>query len=311
MFYKIFIKDWDEIKAISKNSFHFDFRGHSEREWELKPTLERAANKFLMDYSNMFGHEHLILREFKSVARQYLNHVPDSNNFIEWMALLQHHGAPTRLLDFTYSIYIAAFFAFETATNDSAIWAVNRYQLDDLLIQKMENDPNWEMRNLILHDYTIDIANKLLDHENKTVVQTVEKNILENKNIIFTVKPDNRNERQSLQNSVFLMPSTIDVSFQDILIKQFNFDFDSLAEENAKTISMEELINNKLSYNTCIFKLIIPRQVCLDGLHDLRNMNINAATLFPGIDGQARSLNYIMRSLEDSMLRINNAKMEK
>lgn len=305
MFYKIFINDWDEIKSLSKKSFHFDFRGHTEKEWELKPTLERAADKFLMDYSQLFGQEHLILREFKSVSRQYLNHVPEPNNYIEWMALLQHYGAPTRLLDFTYSIYIAAFFAFESATNESAIWAINRYQLNDLLIQKMNNDPDWEMRNLVLHDYTIDVANKILDHENKRVVETVHKKLLENKNIVFTVKPDTRNIRQSIQKSVFLMPSTVKRSFQDILIEQFNFKFDSLSEENAETISFEELLENKLNYNTCLFKLIIPRKVCVEGLYDLRNMNINAATLFPGLDGQARSLNLIMRNMEDSNMRVS------
>lgn len=136
MFYKSIIKNWDEIKAISKNSYHFDFRGHAERSWELKPTLERAADKFLMKYSHLFGHEYLILREFKSVAKQFLNYVPESCNYLEWMALLQHHGAPTRLLDFTNSIYVAAFFAFESSTSDSAIWAINSYQLNDTLITK-------------------------------------------------------------------------------------------------------------------------------------------------------------------------------
>jgi hypothetical protein len=308
MFYKIFIKSWDEIKAISKNSYHFYFRGHAERDWELKPTLERAADKFLMDYSNLFGHEYLILREFKSVAKQYLNYVPDSNNYIEWIALLQHHGAPTRLLDFSDSIYIAAFFAFESSTNDSAIWAINSYQLNDKLIQKMLSEPEWGIRNLVLHDYNIDLANKLLNHENERVIETVVEQLLENKHIVFTVRPDNKSQRQSIQNSVFLMPSSINLSFQDIVIEQFDFDFDSLSERNASEISFDEFINQKLGYNTCMFKLIIPREVCLEGLRDLRNMNINASTLFPGIDGQARSLNYIMRNLEDIMLKIKNKK---
>jgi len=38
---------------------------------------------------------------------------------------MQHHGAPTRLLDFTYSFYIAAYFALEESEKDCAIWALN------------------------------------------------------------------------------------------------------------------------------------------------------------------------------------------
>ena len=38
---------------------------------------------------------------------------------------MQHHGAPTRLIDFTWSPYVAAFFALERATGDAAVWAVN------------------------------------------------------------------------------------------------------------------------------------------------------------------------------------------
>lgn len=43
---------------------------------------------------------------------------------MEWLALMQHHGAPTRLLDFTWSPYVAAFFALERATENAAIWAI-------------------------------------------------------------------------------------------------------------------------------------------------------------------------------------------
>jgi len=38
---------------------------------------------------------------------------------------MQHHGAPTRLLDATYSVYVAAYFALEETWNDCAVWAIN------------------------------------------------------------------------------------------------------------------------------------------------------------------------------------------
>lgn len=51
---------------------------------------------------------------------------------LEWLSLMQHHGAPTRLLDFTWSPYVAAFFALERATEDAAVWALNLPLLWDI-----------------------------------------------------------------------------------------------------------------------------------------------------------------------------------
>jgi hypothetical protein len=68
--------------------------------------------------------ESRIRRIFERKSRLFLADVPN-NDEIEWLALMQHHGAPTRLLDFTWSPYVAAFFALERATEDAAVWAIN------------------------------------------------------------------------------------------------------------------------------------------------------------------------------------------
>ena len=55
----------------------------------------------------------------------FLGHVPEWEDDFQWLALMQHHGAPTRLLDFTWSPYVAAFLALERAVDDAAVWAIH------------------------------------------------------------------------------------------------------------------------------------------------------------------------------------------
>jgi FRG domain len=64
------------------------------------------------------------LESFKRQARPHLNHTPASD--LEWLAIAQHHGMSTRLLDWSESILVAAFFAAQEAgtKGDAVIYGV-------------------------------------------------------------------------------------------------------------------------------------------------------------------------------------------
>ncbi len=107
------IKGWSDLASRLEEveGRGWLFRGESQLGWELKPKAGRigdgkgAARKIPFDPK----HERAILNLFKRQARPYLTHTPSTD--CEWLSVAQHHGMHTRLLDWTESLFVAAYFA--------------------------------------------------------------------------------------------------------------------------------------------------------------------------------------------------------
>lgn len=93
------------------------FRGVKDHTYELKPKIGRDGSRKSLStgenrpYSREF--EQLMLERFVRSAAPYLSHLHKSE--LEWLAVAQHHGMFTRLLDWTESLLVAAYFAVEDA----------------------------------------------------------------------------------------------------------------------------------------------------------------------------------------------------
>jgi hypothetical protein len=75
--------------------------------------------------------ELMILRLFKERAIPHLDFIPNSD--WEWLAIAQHHGLPTRLLDWTRNPLVAAYFAIRNEhAGDSAIYAYHDKHFIDI-----------------------------------------------------------------------------------------------------------------------------------------------------------------------------------
>ena len=124
-FFRITIKSRDEIHALQE--YGWIYRGQESSDWDLATSLERCCERHKVATGDRPKVERELCREFRRAYHHYALHIPEKDSVAEWLALMQHYGAPTRLLDFSYSVHVAAYFAVEKAATASAVWAI-RFQ---------------------------------------------------------------------------------------------------------------------------------------------------------------------------------------
>lgn len=105
---------WDEFKLIVSafESRRYIFRGQ-RRPWRLRTAFHRTGRANLARFR--LEDIPIVSRHLSGLTRHVFNFlVPDE--YGSFLNLIQHHGYPTPLLDWTYSAYVAAFFAYREVT---------------------------------------------------------------------------------------------------------------------------------------------------------------------------------------------------
>lgn len=138
------------------------FRGHADSAWGLRPTLERLIRGNHTGRGvNPVEVESILMRKFRRQVRHFLAETPPDDDLVGWFALMQHHGAPTRLLDFTLSPYVALFFAMLGSmpnTGCASVWAFNYVRLQRIASRNLPDGiahaivPGWEKGPLEFRD---------------------------------------------------------------------------------------------------------------------------------------------------------------
>jgi len=104
------------------------FRGQ-RKDWPLLPKVKRGYSK----------EEKFLTNLFYARARTRYRLCPDDKDYGGWLAVMQHYGLPTRLLDWTHSPLVAAYFATkypydsgDTAERtDAVIWALEPHNVNE------------------------------------------------------------------------------------------------------------------------------------------------------------------------------------
>lgn len=259
MFTTLHFTTWNDYKNVTQElSQNWVFRGQLNTRWELRDAIERTY--FIKLYP---GIEADFVQEFKRGARNYLAKDETPEHLIEWLALMQHHGAPTRLLDFSKSPFVAAFIAFEACEEyhekNIAIWAINSTFLKSKATE-------------LLADH---FENELKQSCNRVDEALFEKIFYADKyTLVFPVEPFRMNRRYSMQQSIFVSTGTGHQPFME----QLQFLCDAIYK--------------------AVLKIELPAALQKEVLRDLLRMNLHRASLFPDLGGCAGSLRLRYNSMK-------------
>lgn len=245
----------DKLKDSQKR---WSFRGQRESAWALQTSLGRILKPYWLPSETLPETETNLLLKFKEGSGPFITNPPSDKDVSSWLALMQHYGIPTNLLDCTWSPDVALYFAMEEKptekeyrdTDDSrysAVWAINMDWMD-------EKNPTGIERVSV---------NEYVERCNDVVSQN-------NKPSIVSLNPPKPNMRMVRQKGFFLRKQYDRTPYLDQIF-----------------ISM---MTDPIQDQPVIRKLKIDKALRIECLNHLRKKDIHSASLFPDREGFCESL---------------------
>lgn len=226
--------------SINRHRAPFAYRGISVSEQGLETSLMRLGGP----YQELEKH---LLRNFRKYAHDIEENT--ANSVWNWLTIAQHHGLPSRLLDWSYSPLVALHFAtvdLDAYDRDGAVWKVNYHDCVEQLPRRLRTALDEVGGNV----FTVEI---LAD-----TVNTLEEFDLLSRDDFF----------------IFLEPQSMDAR----IVNQFAL----FSIASNPTVSLDQLVTTT---GVTTEKIVIPASIKWEVRDRLDQSNITERVLFPGLDG--------------------------
>jgi hypothetical protein len=241
-----FDKDLDRYRSP------FVFRGTTQA-WPLRPSLHRLQHQPQL-IPNI---EKALLRSFKKYAH---HEVAGEVSDWKWLSIAQHHGLPTRLLDWTFSPFVGLHFAtdqIEDMDKDGIVWMVDfiacRDWLPDPLLTALQND------------FALGFSVEFLEHRFPRIDEFEQMKGKEPEFVLFFEPP----------------------SLDPRIVNQFGL----FSLMNRPHADMTEWLERRVKQTPRLAKRVIVRSSLKWEIRDkLDQMNMTERVIYPGLDGLSKWL---------------------
>lgn len=260
----------------------FVFRGMEDHSYKLLPSVYREVIDDV-DGININNSKYLAFVDEKSILHEFLQdaaaYVPqlDIHEYVRWIELAQHHGVPTRFLDWTENPLVALYFACESNSDcDAVIWILHKANYFHYASNQDEN----LKKNIY----------KSKDEAIRALLTTPESEKEKYSKLWkfpYIYKPYYFNNRMSAQASWFMVWGTQKEALEDLTDDTCYMKYNSQkANYNISTGRQSEQF---------LFRFFVYKEQKQEIIRQLDHMGIHAKSLFPGLDGIGKRIERIFR----------------
>jgi hypothetical protein len=235
---RLFEESWQE--GLGRFRSNFAFRGRARATEGLETSLVRLGG----DVGALEGQ---LIRNFRKYANR--NDVPYDSTW-NWLALAQHHGLPTRLLDWTYSPYVALHFATTTLQSydvDAVVWAIDYVRAHELLPATLRDVLEDEGANVFTAEMLDRVARRRAELDL----------LAEDEDFVLFLEPPSLDQRIVAQYALFSLMSGAEASLDEWCDR----------------------------HTDLVRRLVIPAELKWEVRDKLDQANVTERVLFPGLDG--------------------------